>query len=186
LRLVVGLGNPGPLYRETLHNAGHQVVQHLIGPGFRSLGRGLFLGTIRGRRVALLQPGCFMNLSGPPVARCLVELGLAPQDLLLVHDDLDLPLGRLRFKRRGGSGGHRGVESVIAALGTEDFLRLKLGIGRPPPDVDPADYVLGRPGPVLEPVYREMLIRAAAAVATFLAEGLDAAMQAFHVREEDR
>jgi PTH1 family peptidyl-tRNA hydrolase len=151
--LVVGLGNPGPGYAGNRHNLGYLVVDRLaqdVGGTFSRhkaradvlTGR---LGTDGGRpgpRVVLAKPHTYMNESGGPVSG-LVRFFKVPLDrLLVVHDELDLPFGTVRLKRAGGEGGHNGLKSVSKSLGTKDYCRLRLGIGRPPGRMDPADYVL--------------------------------------------
>ncbi|MDQ7794400.1 MAG: aminoacyl-tRNA hydrolase [bacterium] len=180
----MGLGNPGRIYRNTWHNAGFQVVDRLLAEYPFAAGSGLRLGRIHHEAVALLKPRSFMNSSGEPVRRSLGRLGLGPGDLLLVHDDLDLPLGRLRFRQAGGAGGHRGVASVIAALGTDRFSRLKLGIGRPSDNLEPRQFVLSPPPPAARPAREALVTMAARAVVAWIIEGPEAAMQAFHSRED--
>ncbi|NLE21940.1 MAG: aminoacyl-tRNA hydrolase [Actinobacteria bacterium] len=149
-RLVAGLGNPGPAYEGTRHNIGYRVVEELARRhGFPRAKRGfegrVAEGSIRGRSVLLLQPTTFMNDSGRSVAAALRALKLTPGDLLVVHDHIDLPFGRLRLLLGGGSGGNNGVKSVTSLIGP-DYARLRVGVDRPPsthPDVV-ADYVLSR------------------------------------------
>jgi len=173
----VGLGNPGPAYRDTWHNAGFRVVDRLMSLHAAGHAGDTWTGLIAAHRVTLFKPRAYMNLSGPPVLRYLKRSRLGATNLLVIHDDLDLPRGRLRFKTRGRSGGHRGVESLMDALGTDAFLRLKLGVGRPPPAVDPADFVL-TPLAGQELAHLDTVARAAAAaVVTWLVHGLDAARQ---------
>lgn len=136
---IVGLGNPGPEYRNTRHNVGQRVVDalaHRIHGRFeRDGGHAVAHGRWHGEPLYLIKPGSFMNVSGPPVARLARKLHLGPADLVIVFDDLDLPLGKVRVRLTGSAGGHNGVRSLIAALGTSDLRRVKIGIGRP-----------GRPG----------------------------------------
>jgi PTH1 family peptidyl-tRNA hydrolase len=147
-RLVAGLGNPGPAYEGTPHNIGYRVVEELARRhGFPRVKRGfdgrVAEGSIRGRSVLLLQPTTFMNDSGRSVAAALRALKLPPADLLVVHDHIDLPFGRLRLMEGGGSGGHNGLKSITGLLGS-GYTRLRVGVDRPPstdPDVV-ADYVL--------------------------------------------
>jgi len=134
------------------------------------------LGCVGDYRVGLFVPLTFMNLSGGAVREAATRLGLAPADLLLIHDDLDLEPGRLRMRPGGGSGGHRGVESVILALGTEDIPRLRVGIGRPPAGVDPADFVLAPMSEEEVGFYRSAVERAVQGCALLLERGLDVAM----------
>jgi peptidyl-tRNA hydrolase, PTH1 family len=149
VKLVVGLGNPGERYAGTRHNAGFMVADRLHA-GCRSAhtsfddrfdGR-LARVSLEGQEVLLLKPQTFMNRSGRAVASATSFHGLGPEDLLVVHDDLDLDFGTVRVKVGGGSGGHRGLESCFEVLGTREFARVRVGIGRPGPDVDPVDYVL--------------------------------------------
>jgi PTH1 family peptidyl-tRNA hydrolase len=189
--LVVGLGNPGPRYAETRHNVGSRCVARLArrhGIELRphrlySLGR----GTIGGAEAVLARSRVFMNESGRAVAALLRQEGLPPSRLLVVCDDLDLPLGRLRLRPRGGHGGHNGLRSVMEALGSGDFPRLRIGIGRPlregRPVTDPeliAQYVLSLPLPQERPLLEEALELACQAIEAALAEGLEAAMNRYN------
>jgi PTH1 family peptidyl-tRNA hydrolase len=187
VRLIVGLGNPGRAYARTRHNVGVWVVERaaaqwsirLIPCGIAQRGSGR-LGSELIELAGLLD---WMNTSGPPLKGLLHELTLTPDDLILVHDDLDLELGRLRIKLGGGHGGHNGIKSVMEALGTPHFVRVKIGIGRPVPGQDPADYVLE---PFTEQeidVLNPCLDRAVAAVECLVHRGTDAAMNEFNVRE---
>ncbi|HEX6219649.1 MAG TPA: aminoacyl-tRNA hydrolase [Acidimicrobiia bacterium] len=149
MRLVVGLRNPGSDYEGTRHNFGAEAVSRVIasaGESFKrgpSRVRGMLAQTgIGDDRTLYLLPNTFMNESGGSVRAALDYYGLEPSDMLVVHDDIDLPFGRLRLQVGGGSGGHNGVRSLERALGTKDFARLKAGVGRPPGSQDPADYVL--------------------------------------------
>ncbi len=148
--LVVGLGNPGPDYAETRHNVGFRVVELLAtraGGGRFSKHRSnsdVLEGRLGGRRVVLAKPRTYMNVSGGPVAGLARYFSVAPADLIVVHDDLDLGFGVVRLKIGGGEGGHNGLRSISASLGTKDYLRVRFGIGRPPGRQDPADFVLKR------------------------------------------
>jgi len=188
VKLVVGLGNPGPEYAETRHNAGFRIVERVAqrhGIALRRerhLGARLGVGSVRGLRVGLLEPQGFMNRSGGAVAAALAQIPLADlgADLLVVYDDLDLPFGRLRIRPGGGAGGHRGLADIQGRLGRSDFPRLRFGIGRPPPGVDPADHVL-TPFAGEEVTQLAALVDAAAdAVETVLADGVGAAMARFN------
>jgi PTH1 family peptidyl-tRNA hydrolase len=149
VRIVVGLRNPGADYEGTRHNVGSEVVDSLterLGePPGRAPSRisGLIAQTGLGEdRTLFLLPFTFMNESGRVVRSALDYYKVAPADLLVIHDDIDLPFGRLRLQVGGGSGGHNGIRSVESALGTKEFSRLKVGVGRPPASQDPADFVL--------------------------------------------
>ena len=147
-RVVVGLGNPGPEYRDTRHNVGQRVLDHLVVGDLRGTrwqrdgATELSEGRWRGDTVRLVKPHAFMNVCGPVIARALQRLGAGPEDLILVYDDIDLPLGTVRVRMKGSHGGHNGVRSVIDALGTTDIRRVKVGIGRPEHKGDVPDHVL--------------------------------------------
>ena len=132
---IVGLGNPGPQYRDTRHNVGARVVDVLakrLKVRFQRVGGHLVAqGKWRSEVVYLIKPQCFMNAMGPPVARVTSRLPLVPGDLILMYDDLDLPLGMVRVRMKGSAGGHNGVRSLIGTLGTDQLRRVKIGIGRP-------------------------------------------------------
>ena len=146
--VVVGLGNPGPEYRDTRHNVGQRVLEHLAAGDLRGTrwqrdgATELSEGRWRGDTVRLIKPQAFMNVCGPVVARALSRHGAGPDDLILVYDDIDLPLGTVRVRMKGSHGGHNGVRSVIEALGTSDIRRVKVGIGRPEHKGDVPDHVL--------------------------------------------
>jgi PTH1 family peptidyl-tRNA hydrolase len=147
--LIVGLGNPGPEYCFTRHNFGFMLLDRLVAKAGESDFR--YHSGVRaeiaeigldGKRILLVKPQTFMNCSGESLAAVFPDTGIAVKNLLVVHDDLDLALGRIKLKIGGGSGGHRGVESIAAGLGIHDFPRLRLGIGRPPSRGDTVAYVL--------------------------------------------
>jgi PTH1 family peptidyl-tRNA hydrolase len=154
-------------------------AHHIRVWGFRFHSR-IGKGRIAGQEVVLQKPRTFMNLSGSAVAPALRSYHLSPADLLVIHDDLDLPLGRLKITAKGGSAGHKGIASIIQQLGTDQFLRLRLGIGKPESSEDTVDYVL-RPFKSGELKQRnEILDRAVEAVEAILSEGVEAAMNRFH------
>ena len=132
---IVGLGNPGPDYRDTRHNMGARALDALakkLKVRFRRLGGHLVAqAKWRGDVLHLIKPQCFMNVMGPPVARATRKLKVVPGELVIVYDDLDLPLGKVRVRLKGSAGGHNGVRSLIASLGTDQLRRVKVGIGRP-------------------------------------------------------
>ena len=192
MRVIVGLGNPGDRYTRTRHNVGARVLERasarwaipLQPTASARLGTGRLGLPGNPVEVALAIPQDWMNQSGTAVAGLLARLGCVHQDLVVVHDDLDMELGRLRIKRDGGAGGHNGVLSILATLGTDQFSRLKIGIGRPAPGVDPADYVL-EPFTQDETTAIDSAIDLAVdALACLVVEGPDAAMNRFHVREQ--
>jgi peptidyl-tRNA hydrolase, PTH1 family len=185
MRLIVGLGNPGREYAWTRHNLGWQVVAYLaeewgIAPSKKSLESVWGQGRVGGETVILAQPTTFMNLSGQAVSLLLAYFKLSPADLVVVHDDLDVPLWRIKIVERGGPGGHRGILSIISKLHTEEFLRVKLGIGRPPAMMPTENYVLSHfPAAEAENV-AQLVERGAKAVDTLVRTGLAAAQTRFH------
>ena len=185
--LVVGLGNPGPAYARTRHNIGFHVVERLAAEAGAHFRAGRFQAQVATAElsralITLLKPQAFMNHSGPTVAAWLEWVGLPSTRLVLVHDDLDLPLGRLRVLGSAGPGGHRGVASVQETLGSQDFPRVRVGIGRPQEGQDAADRVLEAFAPEELPVVAEVVERAAAAVRTLIRHGLASAMNRYNVR----
>ena len=151
---VVGLGNPGPEYRNTRHNVGHRVVEELarrLHVRFAREGRhAVALASWQGETLYLMKPGSVMNVSGAAVAALCRRFHLAPTDLVIVFDDLDLPLGKVRARMKGSAGGHNGVRSLIEALGTDAVRRVKIGIGRPAPPGQDKHLVVDH---VLSPFY---------------------------------
>jgi PTH1 family peptidyl-tRNA hydrolase len=143
---VIGLGNPGPEYRDTRHNVGQRVVDALartLRASWRRDGSTVIArGRWRGEPVRLIKPISFMNESGPVVAKALRRAEAGPADVILVYDDIDLPLGTVRLRMKGSHGGHKGVQSVLAALGTQEIKRVKVGVGRPDQKDDVPDHVL--------------------------------------------
>lgn len=148
-RAVVGLRNPGPEYERTRHNSGYEAVARVLERADEKLGRAptrvraqVVQVGVGDDRVLFAVPLTYMNESGPAVRALLDYFGMSPENLLVVHDDIDLPFGRLKLQVGGGSGGNNGVRSIESALGTNEFSRLKFGVGRPPGQMDPADFVL--------------------------------------------
>jgi PTH1 family peptidyl-tRNA hydrolase len=186
--LVVGLGNPGAAYAGTRHNVGADVVALLAqrhgGTLKRSKERAL-AGEVRigDRLVALAFPQTYMNLSGESVAPLVRRHGIEdPQRLVVVHDEIDLPVGRLQVKVGGGLAGHNGLKSIKAHLGTDQFVRVRIGVGRPPGRAQGADHVLRRPGKAERAELEIVVQEAADAVEVVLADGVEAAMNRFNAR----
>jgi len=183
--LIVGLGNPGDAFAATRHNLGFEVCDRLAANGtgrwrparFRAE---IWTGQLDGMAVALLKPQTFVNESGPAVQAALRTFALDPSGLVVVHDDLDLAFARIRVRPGGGSGGHNGMRSIIRSLGTDAVVRVKIGLGRPPEGVDPADYVLSRFAPAERRVADDSVARAADAVRTLLKADVDSTMQQFN------
>jgi PTH1 family peptidyl-tRNA hydrolase len=179
IRLIVGLGNPGPRYRETRHNAGFLILDALAARHNLAFRAGRQSEEARWGNVTLLKPTTFMNLSGSAVQASLTRLRLTPAELLVVHDDLDLPLGRLRFRTGGSAGGQRGVADTLRRLGP-DFTRLKVGISRPPEGWKVENWVLSRFTEGETPLVRAVVENAADALELLLSEGQEGAMQRYN------
>ena len=184
MKIIVGLGNPGVRYQGNRHNIGFQVVDrlaenHQISISKKRLKAFYGTGRIDSQEVVLAKPITFMNRSGEAVRRIVDFLKVGIDDLIVVHDDLDLPFGRLRFKRRGGDGGHQGVRSIIEAMGGNTFLRLKAGVGRPPRGMEVAEYVLCNFDESQRPQLDEVCSRAAEALMVMLSEGIEVAMNRY-------
>jgi PTH1 family peptidyl-tRNA hydrolase len=188
IRLVVGLGNPGPRYAGTRHNVGAMVLEALA----RRLGAGRpttrFAGTYREARgpagpLGLLVPQSYMNESGRCVGPAAGSLHLKPDQVLVIHDEIDLPFGVVRGKRGGGAGGHNGLRSVEQALGSREFLRIRVGVGRQTPDFrgDEAAWVLANFSEPRAEV-EQLIAQALTMIEATLAEGIDAAIARFHAR----
>ncbi len=185
MKMVVGLGNPGEKYKNTRHNSGFKVIKslalkHGCSPEKKSSAL-VAECRIEGARTGLVQPLKLMNRSGRVVGKLARNYQLSSEDFLIVHDDMDLELGRIKLKKSGSSGGHRGVESIIKALETADFSRLRVGIGRPPAGVRPSDYVLTEfSEKELEEVVNPAIDRAVKAAELWRSESCEAAMNRFN------
>ena len=184
MKIIVGLGNPGVPYRMTRHNIGFQVVDRLAKLSHISIRTKRFKslygkGWINSQQVILVKPLTFMNRSGEAVKKVADFFHLGIDDLVVVHDDLDLAFGRIRFKQKGGDGGHQGVRSIIENMAGNNFLRLKVGIGRPPAGMDPAEYVLGGFDKADQSELDQVLSQTAEALKVMLLEGLQKAMNHF-------
>ncbi|AHH21408.1 aminoacyl-tRNA hydrolase [Nocardia nova] len=184
--LVVGLGNPGTEYERTRHNAGFLVADVLaerIGGRFtvhKKSGADLLEARLDGRKILLAKPRSYMNLSGRPVAALARFFSVPPTEVIVVHDELDLPFGSIRLKRGGGEGGHNGLRSISNALSTKDYLRVRFGVGRPPGRQDPADFVL-KPFSAAERKEVPVLVEQTAdAVELLLRVGLETAQNQLH------
>jgi PTH1 family peptidyl-tRNA hydrolase len=188
--LVVGLGNPGPAYAGNRHNVGAMVLDELASrAGIRlAAGKGARAralsgeGRLAGRRVVLARPTTYMNESGGPVRGLLDYHHIDPADLVVVHDELDIPFATVRLKRGGGEGGHNGLRAVTRSLGTKDYLRVRVGIGRPPGRQDPADFVLKDFSSAERRELGLLLVEAADATELLLTRGLDTAQNLVHPR----
>jgi len=186
MKAIVGLGNPGAEYAATRHNVGFEVVDELARrwqvklKKWRKVG---MLALAKDHDALLMEPTTFMNLSGEAVLSVGSFYKVDPADWLIVVDDVNLPLGRVRMRKMGSAGGHNGLKSVIQHLGS-DFARLRIGVGRGDPKWDLADHVLARFEPEERRSVEEAIGRAADAVETFVTEGIEPAMNRFNARDD--
>jgi PTH1 family peptidyl-tRNA hydrolase len=183
--LVVGLGNPGPAYASTRHNIGFMVVDRLVqkfGLIDRSSGADAVIagGHISNVPLLVAKPLAYMNRSGGPVGDIVGTCGIQCEDMVVIHDDIDLAYERLKIKEKGGDGGHNGLRSLIDALGTDDFVRVRMGVGRPEADIGVVDYVLGQFDSNQRMTLEPFLSRGLEAVAAILCEGAKEAMNRFN------
>ena len=184
MKIVVGLGNPGAEYSATRHNVGFLAVEELAKRWEISSWRSRHEALVAEYRensesVLLVKPQTYMNLSGVAVGEISRWYKLKADDVIVIYDDLDLPVGKLRLRPQGGSGGHRGIESILAHLGTENFYRVRIGIGRPPAGWETANYVLGRFSPEEAPKVADTIVKAAEAVEYILKHGITKAMNIY-------
>ena len=187
--LIVGLGNPGRTYEGTRHNMGFDTIDYLIeehripqsGVKFNAMyGKGI----IGGEKVILMKPLSFMNLSGGPVQEMANYFKIDPEtELIVVYDDIDLDPGQLRIRKQGSAGGHNGIKDIINKLGTQKFLRVKVGVGAKPKGWDLADYVLGRFSTEERKLVDESIQRAGKAVELMISQGVDAAMNEYNKKQ---
>lgn len=186
--LIAGLGNPGPTYAETRHNIGFMVADALADKLGVSFSKGKFnaeQSRNNGKpRLTLVKPMSFMNKSGMPVQNIARFFDIGPERLLVIHDDLDLPFGAVRLKQGGGHGGHNGLRDIIQCLGTNDFMRLRMGIGRPQHG-DPADYVLGRFTPDEKAALDDFVKNGIEALEYLFDHGITKAMTRFNQKPKD-
>ncbi len=187
LRVVAGLGNPGKAYANTRHNAGFLAIDHVARRFSIPLQRKKFdalygRGVIEGIGVILVKPMAFMNRSGVPVKTLLDYFKISMRDMVVIHDDIDLSLGRLKIKRKGGDGGHKGIRSIMDAFGGDEFTRLRVGIGRADDPRSVTDHVLGPFRAEENPLLEQIISRSLDAVVTILCEGTTQAMNRFNDR----
>jgi PTH1 family peptidyl-tRNA hydrolase len=183
--LIIGLGNPGREYKDNRHNVGFMLIDRIA---LRLNARGMKLqskavvmsGLYEERKIILAKPQTYMNLSGQSVQGLLHFYKIPFENLIVAHDDLDLPFGTIRIRPTGGPGGQRGMASTIERLGTKDFPRLRIGIGRPPGRMDPKDYVLQDFPKDEQKLLSDILDRGADAALTFVTDGLNKAMNLFN------
>ena len=188
LRLVVGLGNPGNKYENTRHNAGFMVADKIARDFNIALNKTKF-DTIYGRGfiedvdVLLVKPMAYMNRSGPPLQKLAHYFRIPGEDMLLIHDDIDLAFGRLKIKEKGGHGGHNGIRSIMDAFGGGDFVRLRIGVGRSEAEGNVTDHVLGRFSDDKAEMVARVITVARDAAVTVLCEGMKVGMNAFNRKD---
>jgi peptidyl-tRNA hydrolase, PTH1 family len=189
--LIVGLGNPGKEYARNRHNVGFHCINQIaksnsIDMKQRQCQSRVGTGSIAGTKVLLAKPGTFVNRSGEAVKQLMRKYGIEAKDIVVIYDDLDLPLGKMRIRKEGSSGGHKGMKSIIAALGGQDFLRIKIGIGRPSKENESrneemvVNHVLSDFTPEEIKLIKPAIDRAAEAVECIIAGGIDEAMNKFN------
>ena len=183
--IVVGLGNPGPQYARTRHNVGfwcldRLAAEHSIEFSRRHRSASIGEGDIEGQKVVLAKPRTYVNRSGEAVDYLLRRFRVSPEKLLVVYDDVDLPLGKVRLRAKGSAGGHNGIKSIVETLGTQEFPRMRIGIGHPPDGGEQIEYVLGTMSPDEQEVADDAVRRATQAAADTLADGITAAMNRFN------
>ncbi len=188
MKLIVGLGNPGKEYENTRHNTGFKcldLVSNKLGVSVNRKAFNALIGktTYKGEQVILMKPQTYMNLSGEAAAQAAKFYKIPPERVLVVSDETALPIGKLRVRSKGSAGGHNGLKSLISCLGTEEFPRIRLGVGAPPhPDYDMADWVLAVPRNEDAVAFSEAAGRAAEAVACYVTEGPERAMNRFNTK----
>ncbi|MFZ3065857.1 MAG: aminoacyl-tRNA hydrolase [Nitrospirota bacterium] len=185
MKLIIGLGNPGNEYKQTRHNVGFMVIDELASVYNIAVNKKRYKsffgkGSINDIEVVLAKPQTFMNLSGDSVAQMIKGLNLSADDLIIIHDDMDTEVGRLRIRDKGSHGGHRGIKSIIDAIGTDSFVRIKIGIGRPRAGMDSSDYVLSNFKKDELPILKEVKKRASDALSFLIKDDTVAAMNRFN------
>jgi len=191
MKLIVGLGNPGKVYAHNRHNVGFQCLNyfarlHSIRFDHRQCQARVGISKVRGEQLLLAKPGTFVNLSGKSVASLVQKCRIPLSDLLVIYDDLDLPQGKIRLRQSGSSGGHKGMNSIISALGSEDFPRIRVGIGRPQSEKQSigeetiVNYVLSDFSTQEEAIIKPVVAKVCEAIDCFLTQGIEAAMSKFN------
>lgn len=184
MKIVVGLGNPGNEYSASRHNVGFMVIdelaRHLGISSWKKRNQALVAEYRAEESVVLIKPQTYMNLSGIAVGELARWYKVAPEDVIVIFDDMDLPLGRLRLRTKGGSGGHKGIESLLNQLTKDTFARVRIGIDRPPTNWQVVDYVLSSFTPEEKPLLCEAITRAVEAVECIVKQGMDKAMNVYN------
>ena len=185
--LIAGLGNPGVKYARTRHNAGFEVVEKLSGllrilPQRQKFDALLGEGRVGDKRVILAQPMTYMNESGRAISAIARFYKIPPERILVIYDDIDLPEGKVRIRAKGGPGTHNGMRSIVGALGTQNFPRVRIGVGAPPPQWNLVDYVLGGYPPASRAEMELAFVAGAEAARCFVENGIDIAMNRYNTR----
>lgn len=185
MKIIAGLGNPTKQYEGTRHNVGFSVIYRLadkynIKMNIARHKALIGTGVIAGEKVMLVMPQTYMNLSGEAVGEIMRYYKAEPSDLIITYDDIDLDVGKLRIRAKGSAGGHNGMKSIIAHVGSEEFDRVRVGIGHKPPGFDLADYVLSRFGKDELPLIRDAVDKAADAMEVIIRSGIEAAMNMYN------
>lgn len=186
MKLIVGLGNPGKIYQKTRHNVGFMCLNHFAKTHNLSFSQRMDYsqiarGEIEQIQVILAKPLTYMNRSGKAVAKLIQDWKIPLQDIVVIYDDVDLPLGKIRIRARGSSGGHHGIESIISHLGSQDFARIRVGIGHPQ-EKDITSFVLSPFTPKEEEILKEVIERVCEALLFLLKKGVEAAMNKYNRR----
>ena len=185
VKLIVGLGNPGNEYNATRHNIGFIVADHFSAEKNISLQKKRFRsvfgsGNVCGCKVIIAKPLTFMNISGESVSAIARYYDIASENIIVIHDDMDIEFGLLKIKVRGGSAGHRGIESILKYLRKDNFLRIRAGIGKPPDNIEPSDYVLQKFSSKEQNELKEVIDNIKNCIEVILTQGPEAAMNRFH------
>ncbi len=189
MRIIIGLGNPTEKYQATRHNIGWDAITRIADDYNIALNQNKHkaicgTGYIEGEKVILAQPVTYMNLSGESVRELVDYYKVSAQDIIVIYDDISLDVGQLRIRKKGSAGGHNGIKSIISHLGTDEFPRIKIGVGEKPKDWDLADYVLSRFKEDEEKVIREALKDSSDACRMIISDGMDAAMNKYNKKKE--
>lgn len=188
--LIAGLGNPTKTYAGTRHNIGFEVLDRLADRCGISVNakkyKALYgMGQIEGQKVLLMKPQTFMNLSGEAVSAMASYYKIQPQQMIVIYDDINLPTGQLRVRKKGSAGGHNGVKNIIERTGSSDFMRVRVGIGEKPEGWDLADYVLSKFSKTERPLMEEAIDDAASAVILMIGQGADVAMNRYNAKKKE-
>ena len=187
--IIVGLGNPGKKYEGTRHNAGFAALDHVAEKWGVRVTKAKFdaltgTGTAAGVKVLLMKPQTFMNLSGESIREAVDYYKIDPEDIIVIYDDISLEPGQLRIRLKGSAGGHNGIKNIIAHLGTQEFPRIKVGVGAKPPKMDLADYVLSRFGAEEQKIMDEAFGEAAEAAVMMMTTGAERAMNHYNAKKK--